>query len=75
MRDMSGLRILGIILVVLGALALAYQKFSYKKEHELFRIGETAATVTTTETKRVPPWVGFALVGGGLILLILPKKK
>ena len=72
---MSGLKILGIILIVAGAVLLGYQKISYNKKHELFRIGDAAATVTTTETKHVPMWVGFILVGGGLLMLMVPGKK
>ena len=72
---MSGLKVLGLVLIVLGALALGYQKFSYNKKRELFRIGEASATVTTTETKAIPTWVGFALVGGGIVLLLVPRKK
>ena len=72
---MSGLKILGIVLIVLGAVALGYQSFSYDKKHELFRIGDAAATVTTTETKKIPMWVGFVLVGGGVVLLVAGGKK
>ena len=72
---MSGLKTLGIILIVAGAVLLGYQKISYNKKHELFRIGDAAATVTTTETKHVPMWVGFVLVGGGLLLLLTPGRR
>ena len=72
---MSGMKIAGIILIVLGALALGYQKFSYNKKHELFKIGDASATVTARETKSIPPWVGFVAVGAGVALLVIPRKK
>ena len=72
---MSTLKLMGIILIVAGAIALGYQTISYNKQHELFRIGDASATVTTTETKQIPMWLGFALVGGGVVLVISGNKR
>ncbi len=70
---MSTFKTFGIILIVAGAIALGYQTISYNKQHELFRVGDASATVTTTETKQIPMWVGFALVGVGLLVGIHRK--
>ncbi len=72
---MSGIRLIGIILIVVGALALAYEGFSYSKNKEVLRIGDASITTTTKERVRIPPWAGFAIIGGGVLLLVIPRKS
>lgn len=72
---MSGLRLIGIILIVMGAIALAYEGFSYNRNKEVLRIGDASITATTKEKVRIPPWAGFAMIGGGVILLIIPRRS
>lgn len=69
---MNGLKILGIILIVAGAIALAYKGFSYNKKHELL---DGVLTVKTRERVNVPIWVGFVLVGGGIALVAAGGRK
>jgi hypothetical protein len=68
-------RVLSIILIVLGALALAYQAFTYNKRSELFRVGDASVTATTKETVRIPPYVGFILIGAGAVLLFARPRR
>jgi len=75
---MKPLLIVGIIMIVLGGVALAYQGFSYTKEETILDIGPLQATAETTERVPVPPLVGWALIiGGGIAAtgaLIQSKK-
>ncbi len=61
--------VVGILLVVLGLGALAYQRFSYTTREKVLDVGPIEATKETTRTVPLPPVVGaIALIGGvGLI--------
>jgi hypothetical protein len=61
---------LAIVLLVAGALALAYGGFSYTSETHEANLGPVEINITETERVNVPVWAGVALlvVGGGLLL-------
>lgn len=71
----SGLSIAGIVLIVLGALALAYQGFTYTQTEEVVDVGPLKVTARDKETIPVPPVVGFLAVAGGVTLLLLDRRK
>lgn len=57
--------IAGILLVILGVLALAYQGFTYTHREKVLDVGPIHATKDTQETVPISPIVGgLALVGG-----------
>jgi hypothetical protein len=61
--------LLGVLLIVFGIGALAYQGFSYKSEEKILDIGPIEATAETTKTVPLPPIVGgLALIGGVVIV-------
>jgi uncharacterized membrane protein YidH (DUF202 family) len=63
-------KIVAILLIVAGVLALAYGGFTYKKETHDARIGPVEIAVTEKKQVDVPVWAGVAMivVGGGLLL-------
>ena len=63
------MRLAGLVLLVLGVLALVYGGFSYRKEKGDARIGPIQIEVTEKERVNVPLWAGVAAVGvgGGLL--------
>ena len=68
---MSGLRIIAIILIVAGALALAYGGFTYTKDTHTAEIGPLSLSVAEKERVNVPMWAGLAaVIGGGVLLLV-----
>ena len=69
------MKIIGIALIVLGVLGLAYGGFSYTKEKKVIDIGPVQATTRTEETVPVPPLISGAAVAGGIIILILSARK
>lgn len=68
---MNASRIIGIVLIVAGALGLAYGSFSYTKDTHTAKIGPLQLSVKEKETINVPVWAGVAaIVAGGVMLLI-----
>ena len=72
---MKPLSIAGILLVVLGALALAYQGFNYTHREKVLDVGPIHATKDTQEHIPVPPILGGLAVVGGIVLLIAGGKR
>lgn len=71
---MKAMKILALVLIVAGVLALAYGGFSYTKEtHEASFLGLELA-VAEKERVNVPVWVGVALIAAGVVALLVPTK-
>jgi len=67
---MKSASMLGIVLIVLGVIALAYQGFTYTTHKKVLDVGPIHATKDENKTIPVPPIVGGILVIGGIALLI-----
>jgi uncharacterized membrane protein len=66
----------GILLVVLGALALAYQGFNYTHRERVLDVGPMHVTREDHDRVSIPPVLGgLALVGGIVLLGIGAGKK
>jgi len=72
---MRSIIILGILLVVLGGLALAYQGFNYTRRERVLDIGPIHATADTQEHVPLPPLVGGLALAAGAVLLALGAKQ
>jgi multidrug transporter EmrE-like cation transporter len=72
---MSTVKIIGIVLIVAGALGLAYGSFSFTKDTHTAKVGPIQLSVKEKETVNVPTWAGIAaIVAGGLMLLAGSRK-
>ena len=72
---MSGIKLIGVVLLVAGALALAYGSFSYTKDTTAVKVGPLELSVKEKETVNVPVWAGVgAIVVGGLLLAFGGKR-
>jgi hypothetical protein len=65
----------GIILIILGVLALAYQGIRYTTREKLIEIGPLNVTTTERKTIPLPPIVGGAAVVAGIALILVERKK
>lgn len=72
---MSGKTILGILLLVVGILALVYGGFSYTKDTHEARLGPLELEYKEKERIELPTWLGGALVVAGVVVLILDRKR
>ena len=70
---MNAVKILGIVLIVAGALGLAYGGFTYTKDSDEIKLGSIELTVKDKETVNVPVWAGIIVLAAGVILLIVRK--
>ncbi len=69
------MRIVGIVLVILGALALGYGGFTYVTRDKVVDAGPVQITADREKTVWIPPVVGGIAVVGGLILLASGSRK
>jgi uncharacterized membrane protein HdeD (DUF308 family) len=66
--------ILGIILFLLGIVALVHPNFDYHKHEEVARIGPITAMVDKSETARIPVASTVTLLVLGLVLIVLGSR-
>jgi uncharacterized membrane protein len=66
---------IGILLVVLGGLALAYQGFNYTHQEKILDIGPIHATSEEHDRVSTPPAIGGLALVGGIVLLLVGAKK
>jgi hypothetical protein len=67
--------ILGLMLVILGVLALAYQGITYTTHKKVLDVGPIQATETEHNTIPLPPVVGGLALIGGVILIVAGRKE
>lgn len=72
---MNGIKLVAIILIVLGGIALALGSFSYTKEKEQVKLGPIELSVKQKETVNLPIWLGAGVLLAGVVLLLAGNKK
>ena len=72
---MRSIAVVGVLLVVLGLVALAYQSITYTSRETVIDIGPVHATADRERTLPLPPVLGVAAVAGGVMLLIAGVRK
>jgi len=71
---MNSVRIIALVLIIGGALGLAYGGFSYTKENHETKIGPVDLSVQEKQRVNVPMWVGIGAVVVGAALLLSPRQ-
>jgi len=72
---MDAIKLVAILLIVAGALALGYGGFSYTKETHQADIGPIHMSVDEKQRVNVPVWAGVGAIVIGGFLLVGTKKK
>jgi uncharacterized membrane protein len=65
----------GILLIVLGGLALTYQGFTYTHQERVLDLGPIHATAEKQERVSISPILGGLAVVGGIALLVVGGRK
>jgi uncharacterized membrane protein len=72
---MKPIIILGILLIVLGVVALAYQGVSYTTREKIIDLGPIEASKETKKTIPMPPILGGLALAGGIALVVVGSKS
>jgi hypothetical protein len=67
--------VLGLVLIVLGLGALAYQGITYTSRETVVDLGPIHATTERQKTFPLPPVLGMVAVAGGIVLLVGGLRK
>ncbi len=67
--------VLGLFLVIVGAIALAYQGITYTTHKRVLHVGPIEATKTEHKTIPLPPIVGGLALVGGIALIAAGRKE
>jgi UDP-N-acetylmuramyl pentapeptide phosphotransferase/UDP-N-acetylglucosamine-1-phosphate transferase len=65
----------GILLIVLGALVLAYQGINYTRQKKVLDVGSVHVTTETHERIPLSPILGGLAVVGGVVLLVAGARN
>ncbi len=71
---MNPLKIVAILLIVAGAIGLAYGSFSFTKETHSAKLGPIELSVKEKQTVNVPVWAGLGALAVGVVLLVVGRK-
>jgi len=72
---MRPIAVAGLLLIVLGVVALVYQGITYTTRETVIDIGPLHATADRQKTLPLPPVLGIAAVAGGVALLVAGRKR
>ena len=67
--------IVGIILIAIGIIALAYGGFSYTKREKVIDAGPLQVSADREKTIPLPPILGALCLVGGIVLVLAGNKK
>lgn len=69
-------KVIGIILLVLGAISLGYGGFTYTKKETALEVGPVQVDVEKEHHVNIPVWGGVgAIVLGGLMLVVGGSRR
>ena len=69
------MKILAIVLIVAGVLALVYGGFSYISDTHTTKLGPIKITTQDRERVNIPLWAGVGAIAVGAALLLFGNKK
>ena len=72
---MKPVAIVGVLLIVFGLVALAYQGFTYTRREKVIDLGPIQATAERQRTVPLPPVVGIVAVAAGVALVVAGARK
>jgi uncharacterized membrane protein len=67
--------VVGMLLIVLGIISLAYQGITYTHQKKVVDLGPIQATETVRERIPLPPILGGIALAGGVTLVIVGSRR
>jgi hypothetical protein len=67
--------LIGIALIVLGVIALAYQGITYTTREKVVDLGPLKITAQKEKTIPLPPILGGLALAGGIVLVVVAGRK
>ena len=67
--------IVGVVLVVIGVIALAWGGITYTREEKVIDIGPIEATAERHERIPLPPVLGGIALAGGIVLIVVGTRR
>lgn len=72
---MKPIMVLGVALIIIGVLALAYQGISYTTREKVLDLGPLKASVEKQKTIPLPPILGVVALAAGVILVVVGNRR
>jgi len=72
---MKPITIIGVILIVLGVVALAYQGITYTTNEKVVDLGPLKVEAQREKTIPLPPVLGGLALVGGIVLVIVGARR
>jgi len=72
---MKPIMLIGLVLIVFGAVAFIFQGITYTSREKIIDIGSIHASADTRKTIPLPPVVGGLALVSGIVLVIIGRKK
>lgn len=66
--------LLGVILIVIGIVSLAYMGFTYTSRENIVQVGNVKVTADTEKTITIPPVAGGLSLVAGIVLVIIGTR-
>lgn len=67
------MRVLGVVLIAVGLIALVVQGITYTRERTVLDIGPVEAKVEEERRIPLPPIVGILAIAGGIVILLTAR--
>jgi uncharacterized membrane protein len=72
---MKPVMLIGIVLIVLGAVALAYQGITYTTQEKVVDLGPLKITKEEKKTVPLPPLLGGLALAAGVVLVVVGSRS
>jgi hypothetical protein len=72
---MKAILMIGVVLIVIGIVALAYQGITYTTKEKVIDIGPLKVEAEKEKTVPLPPVLGALALGSGVVLVIVGARR